>query len=344
VRITNQVSLIVNNAAGLISNAAIEYASFEGAIHVNLSSPYSGTVFPIGTPQQPVNNWHDAYLLAFVRGIKKLHIHGFAMLDTDELDFSGFHFYGEAKTNSILFVTEKALVTGCSFFKLYFMGFVSGFTTIVNCRVENVSGLCGCIEQCVLNGSYLVLSGDTIFVRCSSGNPQDGIPVVDLNGSGNSLIVKGHSGSLELKNKTGNEIIELDLDSGHIRIDESVVNGVVVVRGIGSIDDHSVNTMVITEDLINLPGIGFSVWDTNIVNTTAGQTLLNPLLKILGLSQENYFMDQTQYDQSGNLLSARLRLYTQSESVGTGDDVLETYEVTAQYTENRLQDYKVVKV
>jgi hypothetical protein len=62
VKVANQVSLIVNNAAGLISNSAIEYSSFNGGVSVNPLSPYSGTAFPTGTPQAPVNNLADALL------------------------------------------------------------------------------------------------------------------------------------------------------------------------------------------------------------------------------------------------------------------------------------------
>lgn len=69
VKVANQVSLIVNNAAGLITNAQIEFASFNGGVSVDLSGPYSGTVFPTGTPQRPVNNWLDAFTIAATRGL-----------------------------------------------------------------------------------------------------------------------------------------------------------------------------------------------------------------------------------------------------------------------------------
>ena len=68
VKIPNQVSIVVNNAAGLIINSAIEYSSFGGGVSVDTSGSNIGTIFPTGTPQRPVNNMPDALLIAEVRG------------------------------------------------------------------------------------------------------------------------------------------------------------------------------------------------------------------------------------------------------------------------------------
>ena len=70
------------------------------------------------------------------------------------------------------------------------------------------------------------------------------------------------------------------------------------------------------------------------------------VLRNLGLSQENYFMDQTQYLEynGANLLtSARLRIYSVSGSVGTANNVIATYLVTSIWTDGKLTSYKVAK-
>ena len=66
-------------------------------------------------------------------------------------------------------------------------------------------------------------------------------------------------------------------------------------------------------------------------------------VRILGLSQENYYIDQNMYDGNGNLTSCRIRVYSVASSVGTASDVLATYTVTSTYTGNQLTTYKVVK-
>lgn len=53
------------------------------------------------------------------------------------------------------------------------------------------------------------------------------------------------------------------------------------------------------------------------------------IARILGLSQENVFIDNPVYDSDDNLVSARLRIYSVASSVGTDNDVLATYTITA---------------
>ena len=52
--------------------------------------------------------------------------------------------------------------------------------------------------------------------------------------------------------------------------------------------------------------------------------------KILGLVHQNIYIDQTQFDRDGNLYEARLRIYSVSSSVGTSNDVLATYQISAE--------------
>ena len=55
--------------------------------------------------------------------------------------------------------------------------------------------------------------------------------------------------------------------------------------------------------------------------------------KTLGLSRHNMFIDDPTYDEFGNMTSARVRTYTNSASVGTSNNVIETYRITADGTE-----------
>lgn len=66
--------------------------------------------------------------------------------------------------------------------------------------------------------------------------------------------------------------------------------------------------------------------------------------RILGLTQENYYLDETTYGLACNLTSARIRIYSEPTSVGTDSDVIATYRITATYDDNgNLIDYKVVR-
>lgn len=66
----------------------------------------------------------------------------------------------------------------------------------------------------------------------------------------------------------------------------------------------------------------------------------------VGLMQENYYLDQTQYSEYAGqqlLTNARIRLYNSPTGVGTNNNVSDTYLVTSTWSQNSLQDYKVVR-
>lgn len=54
--------------------------------------------------------------------------------------------------------------------------------------------------------------------------------------------------------------------------------------------------------------------------------------RLLGLTHENIFIDQPAYDSHGNMTSARLRIYSDPASVGTTNDVIGTYQISAPST------------
>jgi hypothetical protein len=53
------------------------------------------------------------------------------------------------------------------------------------------------------------------------------------------------------------------------------------------------------------------------------------LKRVLGLMHENIFIDQAGYDINGNLISARVRIYSDSASVGTANNIIGTYTITS---------------
>ena len=95
------------------------------------------------------------------------------------------------------------------------------------------------------------------------------------------------------------------------------------------------------------------VWDESTVDHTISGTYGKLVLDIeiktiemLGLGQSNYALDDMVYiDYQGVplLTSGRIRIYENAVSVGTDNDVINTYQITSVWSGNELQDYKVVK-
>lgn len=69
---------------------------------------------------------------------------------------------------------------------------------------------------------------------------------------------------------------------------------------------------------------GASSWET-----ATGFATSDDVKRILGMVHENVYIDQPSYDTNKNLTSARLRIYSVAGSVGTDNDVLATYTITA---------------
>lgn len=57
------------------------------------------------------------------------------------------------------------------------------------------------------------------------------------------------------------------------------------------------------------------------------------VIRTLGLSHHNIHIDNTVFDEYGNMINARVRIYSDSISVGTNTNVIETYLITADGTE-----------
>ena len=67
------------------------------------------------------------------------------------------------------------------------------------------------------------------------------------------------------------------------------------------------------------------------------------LIRILGLTQENFYMDQNLYNSDGSLVFSRIRIYSDASSVGGSSNVIATYAVEASYTNGQMDSYSVKK-
>ena len=68
------------------------------------------------------------------------------------------------------------------------------------------------------------------------------------------------------------------------------------------------------------------------------------LQKVLGLVQENFSVDNTSYDANNNLTSSRVRIYNDNTSVGTDNNIIEEYLMTAVYSGIQMTSYKMEKI
>jgi len=262
VKVANQVSLIVNNAAGLINMPAIEYSSFDGGVTVDVVNGVVGTVYNIGTPQNPVNNVADALLIASYRGFTTFYIIEDITLDSGT-DFEEMIFVGESKTKSLITIESDADVENCEFFDAEITGVLDGGSVLKNCLIKNINYVNGYIEQCVLGTGTVTLGGgeEAHFLDCWSGVVGTATPIIDMGGSGQALGMRNYNGGIHLKNKSGPDKVNIDLNSGHVILDSTVTNGEIVIRGIGKLTDNSIGATVDCNELVNSENVATAVWN-----------------------------------------------------------------------------------
>ena len=69
--------------------------------------------------------------------------------------------------------------------------------------------------------------------------------------------------------------------------------------------------------------------DDIYVDTENLSGIYDIVIKTLGLVHHNVYIDQTIYDEHSNMMSARVRIYSNKDSIGTNDDIIETYLITS---------------
>ncbi len=72
--------------------------------------------------------------------------------------------------------------------------------------------------------------------------------------------------------------------------------------------------------------------DDIYVDTADMSGIYDIVIRTLGLVHHNIYIDNPTYDEHGNMITARVRIYSDSSSVGTNSNVVETYLITADGT------------
>lgn len=270
-KVANQVSLIVNNAAGLIGNAQIEYASFNGGITVDMNNvsgkATSGTAFPAGTPQQPVDNWVDALLIDTYRGFDHFYIEGDTTI-SGALDLTDKEIHGQSPNRTTMTIEALASTSGAVFRNATVTGTLDGENHIADCVVNDLIYVNGKVLNCGLIGD-ITLAGnkDATFNDCYTVD-QDDPPVIDMGGTGQSLAMPNYSGLLTIENLSdANAEIGIGVNHGAVVLESTVTAGTIIVAGVGTIFDNSTGTAYVNTDaLISKDLISQAVWDEPIAN------------------------------------------------------------------------------
>lgn len=246
-----QVVTTASSSATLQEQSAIQYSSFGGGVTVDVANGTSGTAFPAGTPQQPVDNLLDARTIAQARGFNAFYILGDLTIP-DSQSFDQFFFVGESVNKTTLTLPDSASLVGCEYIDATVQGSLDGGSVIKDCRIETLNYVDGIIERCLLVGP-ITLGGsqDANFLDCWSGQIGPVRPQIDMAGDGPAASFRNYNGGLALLNKTGSADVSIDLAAGYVELQATVTDGTIQIRGVGGLDDSSGGTTTVLNELVD---------------------------------------------------------------------------------------------
>ena len=251
-----QVILTNSASATLQELTTIQYSAFGGGVHVSASGT-SGTTFPTGTPQQPVNNLTDALTIAVARGLEEIHIADASFTIDTGLDYTGFRFVGNGETRTSLTLSTAAILDDCSFIGAMLSGTVDTNIAIKECILNTMTFS----DDTEVNDSLIygpiTLAGSSTnyvnFVNCDSQHVGQTLsPTIDCGGAaGPSLAFRKYSGGITLSNKSGGGNVAIDLASGFITLSTDITGGEITLRGVGKLTDNSSTGATVYNDLLD---------------------------------------------------------------------------------------------
>lgn len=244
-----QIIKTASSSATFQESADIRFSSFSGGVTVNTLTGTSGTVYPTGTPRQPVDNLIDALAIANERGLTSFYLEDSITIAT--LDFTNSRFVGHDRDITVT-VDASAIVDGCSFETMSLIGILTDVARITNCAIGLASDFSGFMQKCSFTSTLTMGGSGTVdIIDCYSSIAGYGSPIIDMNMANISLSIRNYTGGLKLINKSGSGNASVDFIAGRLFVDNTVSGGTIVVRGVGEIVDTGTTSTLETNALIN---------------------------------------------------------------------------------------------
>lgn len=272
-----QVLITASSSATQSDLAAIQYASFGGGVSIDILNSNTGTDYPMGNQEYPVNNIPEAVTIANDNGFNVLFIR--SSMTINSVSIENFKLIGTSHVNTIITIADSAVCSGITVDNANVNGELDGDTHLVDCSVGSINYVNGHIHHCGLYGT-ITLAGnkDAVIENCFTID-MDNPLIIDMGGSGQDLAMPAYSGIVTVKNfddATGE--IGVGLVSGKVILDSTITAGMVIITGIALLEDNTPDTVtVITDGLMNKATIAETISESyihriyiDVVNGTAG--------------------------------------------------------------------------
>ena len=277
-----QVLITASSSATTADLEAIQYGSYAGGIWINSITGVSGTAYPLGTPENPVNNLTDAHTIAEDRGFTDFFFSSDYTFDNADILLDPYKFHGQGLQQTTFTFEIGCVLANSQMLDATVTGFVAGTVGFTDCLIVDLgavgiaaSDAAVLADRCLLRGTLTLpsnYSGTLTAVDCwalpdDSGSP----PTMDVGNSTSSIQARNWSGLLIISNCTNNVDIRVFLTSGGVILDSTVTAGDFLISGVGTLTDNSTSYDVLdTNGLISKETITEINWDTVYVDVGRG--------------------------------------------------------------------------
>lgn len=280
-----QVLITASSSATQSDLEAIQYASYQNAVWVNPLGANSGTEYPVGTRETPVNNIQDAVSIGNSKGFKTLQILNDITIGTGDV-IIGFKLVGVSHILTNVVIETGALCENVQIESCNITGVLDGGTEINDCIVSDLVYFNGHIHNSGLVG-LVTLAGNekAVFSDCKTID-QDNSLVIDMGGSGQSVAIPNYSGLLTIRNlNSASEEIGIGLNAGMVILEDTITAGTIIIGGNGLLMHTQTGTENVNSDgLISKTGIAETVWDELKTDHTLSGSFGNELATVSDLT------------------------------------------------------------
>lgn len=230
--------------------------TYGGKVFIDTSSAHTGTLYPIGTNDFPVNNIDDALTIARFYSCHIIHARSDITIETSN-DIS--HMTIEGHTQIATVTCNEVLTNSSTFNSVYITGTISGRANYYACHMKDLAGVAGFVDECQLQGHIYLddasATNETLMHQCSA---------VDLTGptihtGTETLICTQMSGRVTIADLTGG-VVGLGGDFCQFVLDSSCSGGVAAIGTKGTIINESTGTYIALENSLTPDSITDAVW------------------------------------------------------------------------------------
>lgn len=241
---------------------ALNYSSYQNAVWLDLNSSSSGTEFPSGTRETPVNNLYDAREIAVDKGFDTINFLTPATLPAD-INLDDFSLVGRSPTQTFVFIPPTTSTQRTRFTNMYVAGTLNFDAFIDLCVTGDLDYINGIIRKTSISGDVHVRGGaSVILIDCGSADLV-APPTFDMGGTGQYMVARNYQGDMRLTN-FNDPVLECSIffHNGMLEIDPTVSDGTVEVRGHVELVDNSTGNAAIKSDYIMNPyNVADKTWE-----------------------------------------------------------------------------------